>query len=593
MKNTKLTYETLLFGLAFLLALGLRLLHLGHETLSDGEAELALQALALARGGVSTISSQPGYVLWTSALFFITGAGNLAARLLPALAGSVLVLAPRLFRPQLGRTAAILLAFFLAIDPSLVAASRQAGGLMLAVTFGVLAAGYLLSGKPQWAGICAGLALLGGASLWAGLLALGLSLAWTTALRRRKHTGTVETNALDSEAERLPTPIPWQPALPWLAGALVFGGSLFFIFPTGLSAAVSSLPEYLQGWGRVPTAWVGTSGIPVMILLGALLFYAPFAIFAGVWGAVTGGMQRRSVDVFLTRWVIVVLLVALFHPSRQPTDLVWVMIPIWALAARQIARLFPMFGTAGASALGQAAVVLVLIVFAWLNFVALSRSPFSQSDAQIYLVSLAGSLVFIAIITILASGGWSSSLAVSGLTWGVGAALLLFTLSGSWNAAGLGRNPWAELWRMCPRSGHTSSYVQDADLLTSTVGGISEWNSRSRSAIDVTVLNVESPALEWALRDHRQVHFTNVIPPGEKLSLIITEDQEMPSLAAAYTGQDFVWQRSIAWHLLQPPDWSRWVIVREAASTRADLILWVRSDLFPGASPAELPELSE
>ncbi len=579
MKNTKLSRETLLFGLAFLLALGLRFSHLGQEALSDGEARLALQALALGRGGAAPIAHQPGYVLWTGALFFVAGASNFAARLLPAVAGSVLVLAPRLFRPQLGRTAAVLLAFFLAIDPSLVAASRQASGLMLAVTLAALAVGYLLAGNVRRAGICAGLALLGGTSLWAGLLMLGLSLAWTFVVRRRAHAVAEVNTGFEGDAERLPTPIPWRQALLWLTGALVFGGSLFFIFPTGLSAAVSSLPDYLQGW-------MHASGVPLTLLLGALFFYPPFAILAGVWGALEGGMQRRGADVFLTRWLIVALLIALVYPSRQPTDLVWVMLPMWALAARQVVRLLPMFGAAGVGALGQAAIVLVLIIFAWLNFVALSKPPLSQNDAQIHLASLAGSLVFIAIITILAAGGWSTSMAFSGLTWGVGAALLLFTLSGSWDAAGLGRNPWAELWR-------TSPYVQDADLLTGTVGDISEWNSRSCTAIDVTVLNVESPALEWALRHHRQVRFTNVLPPGEKLSLIITAEQEMPSLVAAYTGQDFVWQRSIAWQLLLPTDWSRWVIVREAPSTRSDLFLWVRSDLFPGASPAALPELSE
>ncbi|MDZ4160048.1 MAG: hypothetical protein U1B80_09700 [Anaerolineaceae bacterium] len=574
MKNNKLTIEGALFGLAFLLALGLRLFNVGQAALTDSEAALALPALELARGTVVQIPSQPGYVLWTAAIFFLVGASEFAARFLPALMGSLVALSPWLFKKQLGRVAAVLLAFFLAFDPGLVAASREADGLMLAVGFIIFAAGFLFTGKPVWAGVCTGLALLAGARLAAGLVILGLMLVWMGIERSLSQPQPGSSDA--GEYNQFVSPLSLRQMLPGLAGALLLGGTLFFIFPAGLSAIGSGLTVYLQGWAREPLT-------PLTLMLGALIFYTPFALPAGIWGALAGWRQRDPVDGFLTRWTVTALILALMYPSRQPTDLVWVLIPLWALAARQIARKLAQIQQAGIGALTLAGIVAALLVFAWLNFVALSRLPIGEASAQIRLASIAGSLVFIAIITVLASGGWSSKSAVSGLVCGLSTATLLFTFTASWNAAGLGRNPWSELWRNSP-------YIQDADLLMQTVGDFSEWNTGFGKSIDITVLEVESPALRWQLRNHRQTLYTNVLPPGELPSLLITTEREMPLIAASYTGQDFVWQRSIDWGLLFPLNWSRWIIVRETPDFRSNLILWVRADLFPGApalQPAE------
>ena len=112
--------ENILYLLAFGLALALRLYHLGALPLSDGEASWALQALGAAQGARPVLGSQTAYILPTSLLFFLLGAGtNFLARLFPALAGSLLVFAPRLFRERLKPRPSLILAFFLALDPSL------------------------------------------------------------------------------------------------------------------------------------------------------------------------------------------------------------------------------------------------------------------------------------------------------------------------------------------------------------------------------------------------------------------------------------------------------------------------------------------
>ena len=141
MNPPRLKYEGWLYGLAFLIALGLRLLQLGTAPLTDSEANLALQALHIANGTRPLLGPQPAYILLTSVLFLIFESTNFLARLVPALVGSAMVFAPMFFREKLGARPALILAFLFAIDPGLVALSRLAGGVVLAVAFTLFAWG--------------------------------------------------------------------------------------------------------------------------------------------------------------------------------------------------------------------------------------------------------------------------------------------------------------------------------------------------------------------------------------------------------------------------------------------------------------------
>jgi len=119
--NSELTKnEGWLYGLAFLIALGLRLVQLGALPLGNSEAASALQALGIVQGLKPALGPQPAYILLTAPLFFLYGGGtNFLARLVPALAGSFLVFAPLLFRQRFRSGAPVLFAFFLPLTPGL------------------------------------------------------------------------------------------------------------------------------------------------------------------------------------------------------------------------------------------------------------------------------------------------------------------------------------------------------------------------------------------------------------------------------------------------------------------------------------------
>src|SRR3990172_4717886 len=128
-------YEGWLYGLAFLLALGLRIINLGALPLSDAEAESALQALQIAQGLKPGLAPHPFYILFTAPLFFIFGGGtNFLARFLPALAGSALVFIPLLFQRRLKPRPGLILAYFIALDPGLMTLAREAASSIFAIT---------------------------------------------------------------------------------------------------------------------------------------------------------------------------------------------------------------------------------------------------------------------------------------------------------------------------------------------------------------------------------------------------------------------------------------------------------------------------
>src|SRR5574341_220916 len=264
MNSFRLKNEGWLYWLAFLIALGFRLIQLGASALTDPESALALQALHIAQGQSPLLGPQPGYILFTSILFAIIENTNFMARFVPAIVGSALVFVPYFFREKIKPRPALILAFLFAFDPGLVALSRLASGTILAVTFVLFAWGMWINRRTVPAGIFAGLALLSGPSFWAGLLALGLTWIFLQGMEVRSTIENEESfDSLATEDEQAVDPSPahnpqlpssgssnieFRPTIIAFVTTILLGGTLFFLSPNGLSAWLSALPVYLEGW---------------------------------------------------------------------------------------------------------------------------------------------------------------------------------------------------------------------------------------------------------------------------------------------------------------------------------------------------------
>lgn len=558
-------YEGWLYGLAFLIALGFRLIQLGASPLTDSEARLALQALHLAQGQRPLLDPQPAYLLFTSLLFFLTQATNFTARLLPALAGSLLVLAPRLFRDRLKPLPALLLAFLLAFDPALAALSRQANGTIFALTFLLFAWGNWRNGRAIPAGIFAGLALLSGPSIWSGFLMLILPLLL---LQRRTLSRAPLTNyQLRNTGFSL-------------LSTLLLGGTLFFAIPSGLSAFFASLPAYLQGW-------VAPSVFSPGRVLFTFIAYEPLGIFLAVF-ALIRGFRLGSLRVSrLSVWLGVSLLLAVFY--RQPGELVWVVIPLLILAAQELARLLDMYPEERIEVSVVAGAMLILLIYIWFNIANIALNPYEHFTPTTIAflgrvvtlpfgpryVVLFGAALILVVSTILVAFGWSPRTARLGMTWSFSLFLGVYTLAAAWGASGVRLSNSAELWSADQPPVHEN-------LLVSSVQQASLLSTGNIATQPVTVVSIRSAALEWALRNH-PLQVVTALDPLNPPPIVITPLVDEPSLSAAYRGQDFTWRQPIAWANIQRPDWFRWLVYRQLPRETEAIILWVRDDLFPDA----------
>lgn len=575
MTEKRFSLEIALYTLAVLFSLGVRLLNLGAMPLSDFEASNALQALEAVdkyelsevENSITDLNTSPSYISLTGLTAFLFDSSNFLTRLWPVLVGASLVLVPYFFRSLLGRKAALILAFVLALDPGLVAISRLGGGQMLALGFGLWSLTLAYTRKPIWSGIFAGLALLSGPTALHGLL--GLASTWLLI----KLFGNLRVLSINQENTGIGTPSR-RAILTWslVAGVTIFlVGSIFLIYPQGISDWVTTIPSYLVGWGNA-------NGVPALRLLAILVVFQPLALIFGVIASVRGWIRRKPIERVLSLWLLISLILILVYPSRQVSDLVWVLIPLWSLAGLELARSLVWDSRFGIVSLGQAALIFLIMALFWLNLSAADVIIADLQSTAIRLGVLGGVLALAAVVTVLVTYGWSWQIAQRGLVWGFCLGLGVFGFANMWSTTQLHQSGNVGVW-------HPYPLTADEDLLVKTVEDLSNWNTGRADAIDVTVV-ADAPSLRWALRDITQVNYLSEKElstlRGESSIVLTLQIQEAPSLADSYRGQDFAWWSYPDWGGALPGDFYKWLLFRSAPVRQEHLILWAREDLFPG-----------
>jgi len=170
---------------------------------------------------------------------------------------------------------------------------------------------------------------------------------------------------------------------------------------------------------------------------------------------------------------------------------------------------------------------------------------------------------------------WSARIARIGITWSFTAFIGVYCLGAAWGASGL-RNPGGvELWT-------TDLKPLQSDLLLASVEEVSEFSLGHALSQPVTLTGIDSPALEWTLRNH-SLEVLSALDPQTAPPLLITPIMDDPGLPSAYRGQDFIWRQRPQWEILQGADWLKWIVFRQLPMQNETVILWARDDLFPDA----------
>jgi hypothetical protein len=584
MNKSKIKTEYIFYWLAFLLAFGLRFYQLGAAPLSNTEAGWALQALGVSHGETIGLGAQPAYIIITGVLFSIFGDGNLIARFIPALAGSLLVWLPFLFRDWMSDSrwlhrAGLVMAFGLAIDPGLVSLSRHVGSPIPALTFLLLALAFLHNRHMVWVGIFAGLALLSGPAFLQGVLILGISWGLFRLINHRVSTDQ-PGEGQDKQVEEPVTTKSIGVALFAFIGTVFVTGTLFLRLPQGLGALAATIPAYLQ-------TWIATSGIPLLRLPASLLIYQLLVVLFALigigrlWFSPWDDQHTRQVVIGLSIWAVVAFLLPLLYAGKQVSDMAWVLIPLWALAAIEISRsfLFEEDTVTHIAAAGLGLLLFVLAVVGWINLLSIGRF---QVSVVVYWAIIIGALLLGFIAVLLVAATWSTLAARLGLVWAMCTVLGLLLFSFTWGMAFLHPNSAQELWV-------NPSSTGQADQLNATLSDLSSRNTGLRDQLEIVAL-VDPPsqqweALKWELRHYPNARFATSLSSVESPPVVITyKGAEVPTLAEKYRGQDFIWWINPGWQGVLPPNFINWLAFRQAPSMQDQIILWARADTFPGGA---------
>ncbi len=562
--NLKVNLEPILIAAALVAAIGMRFYQLGVAPMGDSEAQQALTAFNLSDGQPALYQvGQALYLVLTTGLFSIFTATNSLARLIPALAGSLLVLTPLLFKDRIGRTPMLILIFLLAFDPALVSAARTAGGASLAMLLFICCGAAWLRKKYSLAGVLFGAALLSGKFFWFGLVVAAITFGFSRWLAKSGE------DAADSMVR--PQRADVIKALIWLAGSLLTFGGLFLLVPAGFSALGTGMVEFWKGWGT-------PSGVSALFPLFAIVCYQLLGLIFGIAQTATAFTHTDRFERLASIFWLTALLVLTVYPGREMALAGWVSMPLLFLTARRLAALFFDEVKWSMPSIGLAVGIFLLTISFWLTVLLLNNyawpNPFDVNNLTtprwIWL-PIAFALMIAAIYNVhLAWPGTARLGAAAGWT----AALTLFGLSASFSAAGLAAYPEAQLWRPDP-------WLAEEDLFQQTLEEYSAWVTGNTQAVDIVVQNMDMPSMRWALHDFKNVIYTDTLPTGSTPTILVTPNQPTLALAAEYRGQDFIWNSSPMWSLLLPQEWFDWFVYKDAPLDESTVITWVRADLFP------------
>lgn len=566
MEKTKKHLEPLLYIGIFLLGLFLRFCRVGSLPLTDYEAKWAFQAFSIAQRNTVGVGSQASYVGLTSLSFYLLDSSRFIARFWPAIVGSLIVLIPYMWREKIGKWPALILAFCLAIDPAILFAARQTGSPIFALIGLIAGLSLLYHKKPALAGVSLALAFMGGESFWLGALILGITWGLRILLNIRPFSG--EDQQITSTGEpSLKTGILWK-VLAYFAGTLIIVGSSFFLYPAGLSGILAGFPEFIKGF-------YSSSGIAFWQPLLALFTYQFLPLVLGLWAGIKAWFVKDDLGRVLSVWFLIAIIFVLIQPGRQVIDLVWAIIPLWALTARHIVGNVKWFEESKTVQLVVILFTVIMFVFIAMNLRSLADPALQQGNALKYAIAVAAGGCLLSITVILIGLGWRFDVALHGFMIGFSVFLLAYMISFSLNSLGMKSGQSAELWRR-------GRNIPLNDLMVNTIEDLSNLSMGEPRAADVIVAGVNTSDLAWSLRRFGNVEFMTYIPVGRQPTFAITELEDMPELSASYRGQDFLWYQWPAWEQMNLVDTLRWVINRQVIFNESYFLLWVRGDVFPG-----------
>ncbi len=362
-------------------AAALRLLLLDRAPLAEAEATAAFPVWQAVHGVLDDSLAGLGSPLFSNLValvFWLFGASDVAARLIPALAGVALALTPALLLPILGPRAALAAGALLAISPVTVELSRQVDPAMLASVLAVItvaAAIRYATDRPSWApwllaaSIGLGLATLPAFLLGIGTAALAAYATWGQVphLARSDRPGPPPPGGtLGRDGDVDPAEVE-EPALvawgrrtfgAWF-GPVALGAGLAVLGATGLLMDLGGLGFLVGGvWGGALQA-LAPAGFLSRFLAVFMADALPLAVLA-ICGLALVVRHDDRIGAFLGQWALLLVLLSAGFGALGTTGPALYAAPLAMLAGIAVERAMPWQAARDVTGAGWAAIVVTL-----------------------------------------------------------------------------------------------------------------------------------------------------------------------------------------------------------------------------------------
>ena len=563
---SQVSMETMVSLLLFLAGACARFFWLDFSPLSSNEARQAIASWNFVRGMPDAFTGSPLLFFTNTILFTLFGATDFAARFIPALAGSLLVLTPALFRKEIGRVGALFASAFFAFSPSLVFFSRNANGTVIAVTcaFAALAFAwrFLNDESPRDLNISvvlAALALVSAREAWTIALAMFLAVL---AIRARNEI------AIPSTA--------WRFAA--LLGAMVFFGvtTAFMLHREGVGATFDLFGAWLNGL---------RPGIDLSDPLRLLALYEPIILILGLAAMVRVALslaQKNDVDppqIALTLWASIALILYSVGADKSPARVVVIVVPLALLAAQCLGAWLERIAseTDRGTFLAQDLPV-ILLACAIVSFLFLIFAEYATrgniAAAQVIAAALKqpeNSALVIFLLTMFAIAVMLFlTITTVGLTRApdVGLTIILVLLT-LWT---IRQSAMVNLGALNPRellvARAPSLNVRD---LENDLPDVSRWRANDSHALSIAVDESLSPIIAWILRDFRNARFVARPSPDDANAILAPAITAAP--ANGWISQTFRLEETRSETNL---NLLRWLIFRDVGSVESTSVkLWI------------------
>lgn len=573
----EISLETATYILILGIGIALRFLNLGNIPLTVSEANGAIAALSMVERTGTNLATQSQLLnSLQAASFWAFGASDFVVRMWPAIAGAFIVFSPALFRDLLGRRTALVVSGLLAISPAFIAASRTANGATLSLTAALLVVAMFRNWKRTenrsslvFAGVALGAGIASGhyfiTIVFLGALASVFN-AWLSGADTKIFVGLLR--GLQSETLVIFLSV---------VAAFIFFSTAGMLYPAGITNAGSAIPTWLSGW------FGGLELRPFLMVPAAVILYGPLI---GTLGLASAWLARQGDKIIQSLLIAagLALIYGLIYSGRESVDVLLVLAPLSIATARFLLSIFSGNWNKGdlELTLGQAAILVLLLSFAYLNLASfdwLYQSGGDQST-NVRLLLAVGVILLFGVTTALFATGWSVELATRASIMAIVIATLALAIRAGWGVSQANAGDARELW--APKT-----ISPNARLLVSSLEDVSLRHVGDAHDAEITVLGQPDGPLAWLLRDFTNVNWVSALGSQINSPVVITNvDITNPTLGSSYLGQQFAFENTWDEQLADPRAYVGYFLFRDAATVNDHLVVWVREDVQLFREPA-------